>query len=642
MAPNTLPRIRRGWPVRRTLVLSVLLITAVPLGIVTWQQYRTLSDALSQQANDALATTAQTLAARADGLINARLDQVRLAARNTAFVDVVSRRTESTEAQSALRALVGLDAVHNTVAALVDDRRQVVLSTQPLGSQGPPTTRDLPFPIVLAVPDDSGRVSEFALLASVRAVTGQQRGILGLRTRSTALSQLLADFGSTNRGTVLRIRQNTGAIVAAWPFPRVGKLQPSRQPWEALPNDAQLLGETLRSDGVRERRYRHRSAGTIMREASVRLGAVPWYVSITRDESEVLAPATRALRRSVAFSVTVMLLAGWLAAVLGGRFAARIEALADIVRRIASDDRATPERDPTPAGDEIDQLSRDVSHMATELEALVVRLEERSVQLESELNERSVLEERLLEARRLEAVGLVAGMVAHDFNNVLTIVRSAAEAARDALPDGAPVDVELAEIVHASERGAALTQRMLAVAKRNGDTPRRFDASDMVRDSARLLSRLLPTGTLRVRTTATHAWVYLDSTSLLQCLMNLVSNARDAGGDRALEVVLSVSRTDRIPPLLLGGDSLPAGDYVAVAVEDNGTGIAADTMTRLSEPFFTTKAGSKGTGLGLASVARTCRDAGGALAVSSVPGAGSTFTLLLPYAGTIPDLPARA
>jgi C4-dicarboxylate-specific signal transduction histidine kinase len=558
----------------------------------------------------------------------------------------VSAPNRSREATVALRALVGLDAVHNTVAALVDSKRAVVLSTQPLGSQGPPTTRDLPFPIVLAVPDDSGRVAEIAFLASVRAASGQQQGILGLRTRSTALSQLLAEIGTITSGTVLRIRQDSGALVAAWPLPREGKLQPAPQTWEGLPNGAELLEETLRGNGIRERRYRHLAAGTVMREASVRLGTVPWYISIVRDESDVLGPATRALRRSLAFSVAVMILVGWLAALLGSRFAGRIEALAQVVRRIASGDRRAPEARVVRDGDEIDQLGRDVALMATELEALVVRLEERSRQLESELDERGVLEERLLEARRLEAVGLVAGMVAHDFNNVLTIVRGAADSARDSLPAQHPAHEDLSEVVHATERGAALTKRMLAVAKRNGDAPRRFDAAEMVRDCSRLLARLVPTGSIQVHALVADAWVHVDSTSLLQCLMNLVSNARDAvTDDRRAEVHIAIRRTDVLPLIVLGGDELSPGDYVAIDVRDNGSGIAQHSMSRLSEPFFTTKSGVKGTGLGLASVASTCRDAGGALAVSSVVGAGSTFTIMLPYAGTLsnpivpPDAP---
>jgi signal transduction histidine kinase len=632
-------------PVRRSLILSALVITAVPLGIVTWQQYRTLSTALSRQANDVLVTTAQTLAARADGLMNARLDHVRLAARNTALVDALNGRREASEAQAALRALVGLDAVHNTVAALVDRRRQLVVSTAPLGSQGEPNTRELPFPIVLAVPDDSGRVSEIAFLASVRSVTGQQLGILGLRTRGTALSQLLAEVGNSSTGTLLRIRQNTGALVAAWPLPREGKLRPSPQTWEGLPADAQLLDEGIRSNGIRERRYRHAAGGSVMREASIGLASVPWYVTITRDEAEVLGPANRALRRSVGFSLAVMLVVGWLAALLGGRFATRIEALARVVRRIASGDRTVPTMAHVPAGDEIDQLSDDVSLMATEIEALVVRLEERSQQLEAELNGRAMLEERLLEARRLEAVGLVAGMVAHDFNNVLTIVRGAAETARDSIAADHSAHEDLREVVLASERGAAMTRRMLAVAKRNGETPRRFDANDMVRDCARLLERLVPNGVVRVHADSEHAWVHIDGTSLLQCLMNLVSNARDAADGYRAEVDITVSRTVDESFPLLGGESLPVGEYVAIAVKDNGSGIADDVLLRLSEPFFTTKTGLKGTGLGLASVASTCREVGGALAVRSALGAGSTFTILLPYAGTAPNpvvAPAKA
>lgn len=626
--------------VRRTVVLAAVLTTALPLTIVSWRQYLELSDSYTRQASSALANSALNTAAQIDALINARLDAVRLAAQNPALVAAVATGKESQEARIAMRALVGLDATHNTLAGLVDNERRLVMSTSAVAEDSGRETRDLAYPIVVASADSAGDVPQMVFLASVRDERGIQIGVLGLRTRTTALTQVLS-AASSEPSTLSRVRKASGQVLAAWPATRPGGVRPRPQAWDSLPSRSELLHEEVRGDGVRDRRYRHSAGNTVLREAAFRLSAVPWYVTVSRDESVVLGPARLALQRSLLFTALVALFVGWAASYLATRFAARIEALAFAVRRFANGDRrARPPAGTT--GDEIDQLGTDVSRMATELEILVDSLEERSAQLESELRERSALEERLLEARRLEAVGLVSGMVAHDFNNVLTIVRSAAETAQQALPDGHVAQADMAEIVQAVQRGADLTRRMLTIARRNGDAPRRFDAAEMVRDCSRLLARLLPGGELTVETASGSAWVYVDSTSLLQCLMNLVSNARDAAGESSARVHVTVSRTETLPALILGGEALGPGEYVAVSVRDYGVGISSDALARLAEPFFTTKASTRGTGLGLASVSHTCREAGGALAAASREGEGSTFTMLLPFAGTLPDNTAPA
>jgi len=622
--------------VRRTVVLGAVLTTAVPLSIVSWRHYVELGDAYTQQAATTVANSALNTSARLDALISARLDAVRLAAQNPALVDALMRGTETSEARIAMQALVRLDATHNTLAGLVDNERRLVMSTAPAGADGGPDARDLAYPIVVATPDSTGSISQMVFLASVRDARGRQIGVLGLRTRTTALSQVLST-SSNDPNTLSRIRQTSGEVMAAWPRSRPGGLRPSAQPWDSTPARTVVLQQGIREDGVRERRYQHSAGGTILREAASRLASVPWYVSVSRDEAVVLGPARLALQRSLLITAIVALLVGWLAMYVATRFAARIEALASVVRRIAEGDRTARPVPARTANDEIDQLGSDVERMAGELEQLVSRLEERSAQLEAELRERSTLEERLLEARRLEAVGLVSGMVAHDFNNVLTIVRSAADTTSLALPHDHDAQADIAEIVQAVERGADLTRRMLAIARRNADAPRRFDANEMIRDSARLLRRLLPGGDLTVATSTSSAWVYVDTTSLLQCLMNLVNNARDASGTDSPRVHITVTRVVELPPFFLGGEAPAPGDYVAVAVRDYGVGISPEALARLAEPFYTTKSSARGTGLGLASISHTCREAGGALTAISTMGEGSVFTILLPFAGTLPN-----
>jgi signal transduction histidine kinase len=126
--------------------------------------------------------------------------------------------------------------------------------------------------------------------------------------------------------------------------------------------------------------------------------------------------------------------------------------------------------------------------------------------------------------------------------------------------------------------------------------------------------------------------------------MNLVNNARDASGTDSPRVHISVTRVVELPPFFLGGEAPAPGDYVAVAVRDYGVGISPEALARLAEPFYTTKSSARGTGLGLASISHTCREAGGALTAISTMGEGSVFTILLPFAGTLPNhaIPVRS
>ncbi len=625
--------------VRRSVILGTLLSVAVAVLLLAWRDYRFATRLLTAQASASMSASVSSAAARLEALVGARLDAVRTAAQNPLLIEFAEGSQPSKAgALYALNALVRVDPIHNTLAGLVaSDRRLLLATSEEVGETTTGPVRDLPFPSVVSFGTSDGSAANTTFLASVRSRTGQQLAVLGLRTRPTAFTQILSEIGTVAPSAgLLRVRKVTGDVVGAWPLPRRDGVQPARQSWDSLPANVELLSEATLAGGVRERRYRLRTHGNVIRETALRLTTVPWYVAMTTDEDVVLEPARREARSTLLFAGAVLLSVAMLSAVVGGRFAKRIEDMAVVVRRIARGDHgARVPLDGT--DDEITQLGRDVNRMTDELAGTLSSLEERTQQLESELDERAILEARLVESRRMEAIGMVAGTVAHDFNNVLTIMLSAAETAREALPEHHQALADIEEIAMAAERGVDLTRRLLSIARQSDARPSRMDAAVLVRENGRLLRRLVPEGTLDVVTVDARAWVYIDPTELLQALLNLVANARDASGGNVPHVTVQVERVSRSPEGLLSGAKLGDGEYVAISVRDRGTGMSPDTVARLCEPFFTTKPRGKGTGLGLASVAKAMHEAEGALAVASALGEGSTFTLVLPYAGSRND-----
>jgi two-component system cell cycle sensor histidine kinase/response regulator CckA len=252
----------------------------------------------------------------------------------------------------------------------------------------------------------------------------------------------------------------------------------------------------------------------------------------------------------------------------------------------------------------------------------------------SDVTERRQLEERLRQAQKMEAVGRLAGGVAHDFNNVLTAVRSYSELLLDDLGDDpalAPLAADVEEIRRAVDRAAALTRQLLAFSRKQVVTPRRLDVPQVIAGLEPMLRRLTPESiTLEIVPPPRDepAPVVADVGQLEQIVLNLCVNARDAmphGGTLRVETRPLVVRDGH--------------EWVAIVVRDTGIGMDEATRERIFEPFFTTKAQGKGTGLGLATVYGIVEQAHGLLEVQSEVGAGTTFTVLLRRddAGEPPD-----
>jgi signal transduction histidine kinase len=243
-------------------------------------------------------------------------------------------------------------------------------------------------------------------------------------------------------------------------------------------------------------------------------------------------------------------------------------------------------------------------------------------------SERQLLEEQLRQAQRMEAIGKLAGGIAHDFNNLLMAVSGYGELLLLRLPPEHRGRRDVAEILRASQRAAALTAQLLAFSRRQVLQPRVLDLNAAVAEIDSMLRRLIGEDVELQASLRAHGRVMADPSQLEQVLMNLVLNARDAmprGGKLTIETAdVELDAESASSHVELG-----AGSYVLLAVSDTGCGMDDEVRKHIFEPFFTTKEQGRGTGLGLSTVYGIVTQSGGQVTVYSVPGSGSTFKVYL-------------
>jgi len=228
-----------------------------------------------------------------------------------------------------------------------------------------------------------------------------------------------------------------------------------------------------------------------------------------------------------------------------------------------------------------------------------------------DITERKALEMQLLQAQKMEAVGQLAGGVAHDFNNVLTAIAGYAELLREDLPSEDARRGDAEEIIRATERAAALTRQLLAFSRRQVLAPRVLDLNTVVASVDNMLRRLIAADVeLRTALAPELGAVRADPGQLEQVIMNLVVNARDAM-PRGGKLTIETANAELDESYALEHPAVMAGPYVMLAVSDSGVGMDAVTQARIFEPFFTTKEKGKGTGLGLATVYGIVKQSGG-------------------------------
>lgn len=245
-------------------------------------------------------------------------------------------------------------------------------------------------------------------------------------------------------------------------------------------------------------------------------------------------------------------------------------------------------------------------------------------------SERLELEQQLFQAQKMESIGRLAGGVAHDFNNMLTVINGHSQMLLAKLSPMDPIRSQVSEINKAGERAAGLTRQLLTMSRKQVLQSRELDLNKLVADMQPMLARLVGEDIdLRVVTPPRPMIVNADPHQLEQVVLNLVVNARDAmpnGGRLVIETAKSETGTRHVPPA--SGDEQV--QYAMLAVSDSGMGMDEETRRRIFEPFFTTKPQGKGTGLGLSTVQGVVAQSGGHLDVYSELGRGSTFKVYLP------------
>ncbi|TWI76892.1 PAS domain S-box-containing protein [Desulfobotulus alkaliphilus] len=247
-----------------------------------------------------------------------------------------------------------------------------------------------------------------------------------------------------------------------------------------------------------------------------------------------------------------------------------------------------------------------------------------------DISQRKRLEAQLIQSQKMESIGRLAGGVAHDFNNMLGIIMGNAELMETRLDARHPAMAELGEIKKAAERSTELTKQLLAFARRQTIAPRVLNLNQTIEGMLKMLHRLIGEGIeLRWHPEENLRYVRMDSSQLDQILVNLTVNAKDAIAGVGMMTIETANASFEEGYGETHGDFIP-GDYVMLAVSDNGCGIEKEHLPQLFEPFFTTKPQGSGTGLGLSMIYGIVRQNQGFINVYSEPGKGSTFRIYLP------------
>ena len=286
-----------------------------------------------------------------------------------------------------------------------------------------------------------------------------------------------------------------------------------------------------------------------------------------------------------------------------------------------------------------------VIYDVTDAQETEAALRELNETLESRVQSELVIRHRavdaLRQAQKMESIGQLTGGIAHDFNNLLMAISSSLELLKKRLPNDPQYNRLIDNAQQATERGAGLTQRMLAFARKQDLKSEPVDVAGLIGGMTHLLRHTLgPAWTLAFDLPGGFPSVVADANQVEMAIINLTVNARDAMADGGTIRVT----TDRCQ--VMAGDivDLAGGEYIRISVHDEGEGMDAETLQRATEPFFTTKGVGKGTGLGLSMVDGLAKQMNGTFTLRSTPGQGTSATLWLPVAddqASVPVAPTR-
>ncbi|WP_426614040.1 ATP-binding protein [Bradyrhizobium sp. McL0616] len=306
--------------------------------------------------------------------------------------------------------------------------------------------------------------------------------------------------------------------------------------------------------------------------------------------------------------------------------------------------RLLPELSDTPIGIrfEASLLHRNGDEILIEASSTALRLGGRTIinNFVKDVTQKRASEEQLIQAQKMEAVGQLTGGIAHEFNNMLTVITGTIEILADAVKDNPPLATITKLISEAADRGAALTSSLLSFARKQALQPAEIGVNELLEELAKLLLATFDKKIEIVTRLDGKIWLaFADRGQLSSALLNLAINARDAMLDGGRLTLTTRNVVFGVREAVAVGAGY-AGDYVEIEIADNGTGMPQAILERIFDPFFSTKEVGKGTGLGLSMVFGFVKQSGGGIKVNSAEGRGTTFTIYLPKAETSTLRPA--
>ncbi|WP_298242539.1 ATP-binding protein [uncultured Bradyrhizobium sp.] len=298
--------------------------------------------------------------------------------------------------------------------------------------------------------------------------------------------------------------------------------------------------------------------------------------------------------------------------------------------------RLVPELSNAPSGMrfELTLIHRNGEAILAEASSTVLRLGGRPVinTFVRDITQKRAAEEQLVQSQKMEAVGQLTGGIAHEFNNMLTVITGTIEILADAVKDNPPLATITKLISEAADRGAALTSSLLSFARKQALQPADIDVNALLEELAKLLLATFDKKIEIATRLDRNVWLaFADRGQLSSALLNLAINARDAMLDGGRLTLTTRNVVFGVREAVAVGAGY-AGDYVEIEIADTGTGIPQAILERIFDPFFSTKEVGKGTGLGLSMVFGFVKQSGGGIKVASEEGSGTIFTIYLPKA----------